>query len=494
MAMALAAVATFAVGCGGSGSLNNPTPPTPIVKVVCRDDPATLCRRDDQCTSGPCAWRVDVGQRFVLDGSESIDPENRGLTFLWSILNAASSAEFDDRCNDDPQTLCTSNVPACADDLTMLCATNADCNENIVCLQDAVSPQCATGTCLVGKGNTSDPASFISDVPGPYNMRVTVQSSLASNIGTIKLGTYPSLYLVGSLFEFGGTTGDLVGEFADAAQFADGAVRGAVDPSSGNIVLVIPNLDLVREFDYRTGAVTSRFEGSALRLSDPVALAFAADGRLYVADSDGVVSIFNGSNGLFLKQLGDVAGAGENVSSIGFDPASGNLLVADGGAGLGIRAFDANDGSSFGVLGDTATAVSQAVDFAFLGDPPTALFIADGAGDVVRCDADGAGCNAFGAVVSGLLAAGGPTAIAINPAGAFSNAEVLVADGVAEQVVGCAADGSACIAFGDTAGLSSGYSDIVFAPLSLPTTTSTTIPTTTMTTSTTSTTTTLPAS
>ncbi|RMF25778.1 MAG: hypothetical protein D6760_00150 [Deltaproteobacteria bacterium] len=455
-------------GCGSTGSVSSPTPPTAVIKVT--------------------SWLVDVGGRFQLDASDSTDPKDRELDFTWTIVHPTSQAEFEDHCEDVPAEICTHNDDdPCSDDPNTFCTSNADCATG-TCMINAgtTSSECSTGKCLVGKGNHSSIATFIGDVPGPYSVRLLAESSRANDVATMVLDTYPSLFVVGSLFAFGGTQGAAIGEFADAASFAAGATRGVSNPATGNILLAVPGAGLVREFDYRDGSVVGTFGETAAFSSDPVALAFDASGRLFVADSDGRVQIYDGSTGLFIRTFGDVAAGGESVSAIAFSPVTGNLLVVDGAAGKAVREYDAA-GNLVGPLGATGAAAGVAVDLAFADDGTNDLLIADGDGDVIRCASDGTGCSSFGSA-SSVLQAGGPTAIEVNPSDAAPSAKVLIADSVLGAVVGCSGDGATCGVFGETDSISSSFSDVLFAPPAVPTTTTTTVSTT----STTVTTTTVP--
>jgi hypothetical protein len=211
-----------------------------------------------------------------------------------------------------------------------------------------------------------------------------------------------------------------------------------------------------------------------------VALAFDADGNLYAADEDGTVDVFSGASGLSRGTFADVTLVAEQVTSLLLEPTNGNLLVVDGRAGQGLREYDITSGAFVGFYGDTATAAVQAVDAAFLAGAAPGLLIADAAGDVKLCSVAGTGCGPFGSIAS-LLAANGPTSVDVNPSLDFvPESAVVVADAVNSQIIACAADGSGCAVFGETAGLSSAYLDVFFAPPITPTPDSTTTTSTTL--------------
>ncbi len=466
--LVLGLVAGWAWGCGSTGSVSIPTPPTAVIQVR--------------------SWLVDVGGRYWLDASASTDPHNAELDYTWTVINPRSNAKFEDHCEDVPEEICTHNDDdPCSDDPNTFCTSNDDCASG-TCLTNTgtTSSECSSGKCLVGKGRQGVIATFVADVPGPYSVRLLVESNRANDVATITLDTYPSLFVVGSLYAFGGTQGGLVGEFADASSFAAGATRGVADPETGNILLAVPAAGLVREFDYRDGSVVGTFGETAVFNNDPVALAFDAAGRLFVADSDGQVQVYDGGSGLFIRTFGDVAGPGEGVSALAFST-DGHLLVVDGGAGRPIREY-ASDGTFLGSVGDTGSAVGRAVDVAVADDGTGDLLIADADGQVVRCTSAGTGCSPLPAA-SALLKAGGPTAIAINPADAVPEAKVLVADAVLGAVVACDGDGTTCAIFGETGTVTSTFADVLFAPPEVPTTTTTTLSTTTTTVTVTTTTT-----
>ncbi len=492
--MAVVSAALFG-GCGSTDERSNPVPPEVVIAIA--------------------EFLVDVGARFELTANPD-EPDPDELGFFWTFLNASSFSDFDDRCDEDIEEICDSNDDdPCVDDPMVFCATNADCPMMGECNVNGgtTSSDCTSGICLLNFGNVQQRASFVADVPGPYTVRLTVDDSTARSTGTKLVSTHPSLYLVGSLFAFGGTAGGGLGEIADSATFAQGAVGGASNPDDGNPLLIVSSggSGVVREFDLGTGTTLGSFGEVSSFVNDPMAIAFDENGRLHVADSDGAVSIFDGglgggaTKGLFIAAFGDVTGGGESVSSMLFSPVTGNLLVVDGGAGAGIREYSPA-GASLGVLGDTAGAVTQAVDAAFLSEfvcrhdtgigcslhadcealeetskcipgDPASLLIADRAGDVVECDPDGTNCASFGTAAASL-SANGPTSIATNPSGGATTAKVLIADEVSEEVIGCDETGS-CSVFGDTSAVASDYNGVFFAPPMSPTTTTTTSTTTT---------------
>jgi DNA-binding beta-propeller fold protein YncE len=484
--------AVFSSGCGSSGDEDNPKLPIVVISV------------DDLL--------VDVGDRFVVSGEESSDPEggkNQDLEFFWTALNETVQVTFDDRCEDDLEQICDENSDdLCSEPAEQACTTNADCAvgncdtgeqqceelQNQVCSSNddcdngtcvlnsgTSSPDCAEGICLLQEGREQPLASFVATAPGPYDLRLLVEGSRSNNVGLRTLQTYPSLQLVGSLVGFGGTAGGLIGASADADTFAANAVRGAGNPVSGNILLADPVLGAVREFDFLTTNVVGTF-GETGVLTAPVALAFDAENVLYVANQDGTVQIFDGASGLLKRTFGDVTAAGEEVTSLLFVADSGNLLVVDGRAGQPLREYDIDTAALVGAFGATGD-IGQAVDATYLGDLGDALLVADATGDVIECAADGTACAPFGSA-GALLAPGGPTAVEINPSAAYvPESAVLIADRVSSYVVACTIDGAACDVFGDTEGQDSEYLDVLFAPVTTPTpdTTTTTISTTTTT-------------
>ncbi len=456
--------------CGGSSSLSNPESPNAVATAAARI--------------------VDVGGRYELSGASSTDPSGREdqFSFTWSIVNPGANTRFDDHCADDFAEICTSNVDdRCRDVPDTLCTTNADCGEFDECKlgSGTSSDQCTTGRCAIGDGDTNESATFVADVPGPFEVRMVVQTDAASDIDTIILDTYPSLYVVGSLLAFGGTGGAFLGELTDAAVFAAGASAGASNPLNGDLLLIDSSIGVLRRFDLRSGEVLGAFGESDAQVDSPVALAFDQDGDLYVAQADGVVKVFDGETGLLISSL---SGIGSDVVAIAISPLSGDLLVADAVPAAGIRAYGL-DGTSKGVLGSTSTAADRIVDFAFYGDPVEALFIADRSGTVIYCAPDGTSCAEFAGLAS-LLGAAGPSAIAVNPSAVDTSAQILIADpSDSGRVIACDESGTTCTTFGETGdggaggAFSSSFKDIFFAPPVMPT--STTVTTTTSSTTTT---------
>ncbi len=423
----MVAAFTFGLGCGSSDSINNPDRPVTVITVL--------------------SWILDVGQRYELDGTATTEPKDRELEFIWKITEGGSDTDFDSHCDDDFDEICLSNDDdPCNGQAGVFCDSNADCGEFGQCMtnQGSSSEDCTTGECRLGEGDEGEFATFVADVAGPFRVRLLAVSSAASDADSMVLGTFPSLYLVGSLISFGGTEGALVGEVADAATFAPNATRGVSIPSTGNILLVDPQLGVVREFDLQTGEVLGTFGETDQFVEDPVALAFDAGEQLYVAEQGGEVKVFDGESGLLLSNFGNV---GVGATAIGFSPASGNLLVVDGLTGSGVRAFDAA-GAAQGVLGDTDTAVDEPADFDFLADGD--LLVADATGDVIRCDGNGTACASFANAAS-MLEAGSPSAVAVNPSADDTGADVLIADPVGRRVIACDADAGTCEVFGETA-------------------------------------------
>lgn len=482
----------LAAGCGSSGSEGNPKLPVVVIDVE--------------------ELLVDVGERFELSGESSTDPEagkDSEPDFFWTALNNVVTVSFDDRCEEDIDQICEENSDdLCAEAQVQACATNADCAvgdcdskasqceelQNRTCNSDedcdtgpcrfnsgTSSPDCEEGICVIGGGNDLPIASFLASAPGPYGVRLLVEGRKSNNVGLRTLQTYPSLYVLGSMIAFGGTNGGLVGELSDVDRYAPNAVRGVGNPVSGNILLADPVIGSIREFDFQSGNILGTF-GETANATAPIALAFDATDDLYVVNQDGTVQIYDGASGLFAGNFADVTLGAEEVISIVFAPATGNLLVVDGRAGQGLREFDGETGAFLGLYGTTAAAVGQAVDAAFLSAADGGgLLIADATGDVKRCRANGTACQSFGTVAS-LLAAGGPTAVAVNPSAEFEpDSAVLIADRTNEYVIACTSDGATCEVFGDTAGLDSGYVDVFFAPPETPIPDTTTTSTTTTT-------------
>lgn len=462
-------------GCGGSDGNSSPPPPVSVIQT-----PDGL---------------ADVGSQVRLDASESSDPTGQGLGYFWTLLRPPDSNTFyQDHCGDSPDVVCTMNDDTtCEEDEEIPCETDADCAEvGGECDRDSgtMSSQCPDeGPCDVGQGQQMVFATFIADVPGPFTVRLLTQATNdANDVGTRVIRTNPSLFLVGSLLEFGGTQGGFVGISADAEIFAPGARAGTASTLDGNILLAATSPPVIREFDFRTGKVIGTF-GETVQFSDiAVAMTFDEVGTLWVAYQTGIVRRFDGRNGLFIDEFADVEGPGQGLSAIAISPDTGNLLVADPTLNAGIRQYARVNGAFLGVLGGTATAVSRATDLAFQGDPALDLLISDAIDDVIRCDPDGDNCASFG-VAASVLAGGVPSAIAVNPSSIAGDAAVVIAAPGNATVVACSADGSVCADdFGDTGGFSLSYSDIVFAPTGGPTTTTTTLvaPSTSTTISTTS--------
>jgi hypothetical protein len=267
-----------------------------------------------------------------------------------------------------------------------------------------------------------------------------------------------------------GTEGSLVAQYAEPDVYAQGAVTMAAQPALGNLLLAIPQQvnqpGRVLEFSSRDGRYKGLFGETSSFVISPIALTFDDSGRLFVANSDGGVQIFDAA-GRFIRQLATVAQGLEQVAAIAVSPVTGDLLVVDGRAGQPVRQYDVASGAALGALGDVETVANTPVDVAFFGDPATDLFVADATGALVRCDPDGTSC-AVVAAASSLLAGGSPSAVTVNPAADATDADVLVADPVNKQVVACSSDGSACSVFGDTKDLDSQYLDLTFSPPEVP--------------------------
>lgn len=457
VALLLCAIAAFSVSvasCGGGGNRSDPDLPNGVIAAI--------------------AQFLDVGQRFELDASQSTEIKDRELTFTWRIVDTPIDLEFDDHCADDFEQLCLFNDnDVCSGTDDVFCTSNTDCGVGGLCNVNSgsSSPQCETGVCLVDQGDENEQASFVASIPGPFEIRLTSQSDVATDITSKVLNTYPSLYVVGSLYQLGGTAGGMLGEIADAETFTPEASAGVGNPVSGNLLIIDSDLGLIREFDYTTNSLVGNF-GDADRFNDdPVAMAFNTADQLHVIDADGDLNVYSGSSGLLLRKLKNV-GAGAVAAA--FTPSNGRLLIARGEAG--IKAYN-TDGTSRGTLGDTDLAVAEAVDIAFIGDD---LLIADATGDVIRCDDDGSDCDSFGEL-DGLLDAGSPSAIVVNPSLRDKpSVAVLVADPVGSRVLACDEDGLNCSTFGDSEDLDSDYLDLVFAPTDAPTTTTTSTTSTTL--------------
>ncbi len=452
-------VATLAAaGCGGGDDLSNPDLPVPVITAV--------------------SQFVDVGQRFELSAADSTEPEDRELEFTWRVSGTTAGTRFEDHCEDDFDQVCTANDDdTCLGDDSTFCATNSDCGAAGTCNFNSgtTSSECTTGICLVTRGNEGPEVTFVADIPGPFEVRLTAASSVATNITSRTFDTFPSLYLVGSLLQFGGTAGALVGAVADSDDFTPDAVAGVADPSSGNLLVLDANLGVVREYDVYDSSIVGPF-GEVDRFStSPAALAFDAGDRLFVIDTDGSTRIYSAGSGLLVRNFGNVGAVTPGRAAAAFDPASGELLLVRGGAG--VERFSTG-GAALGILGETAAAVAEAVDLLFTPDGD--LLIADNTGDVVRCDGDGTDCDSLGDL-DGLLADGSPSAIAVNPSLDYEpDAALLVADPVGGRVVVCDIDGEGCGVFGDTDSVDSDFSDVFFAPSVAPTTTTTSTTTTTV--------------
>jgi len=447
------AVGLSVAACGSSGGQSNP--PLPLVDVAV----------DSQL--------VDVGQQYRLDASGSYDPQNKGdLDYFWTLLlPPGSKTAIQDHCDDDFNEICTRNYDACAGDATQICTTNADC-DGVDCIENlaTTSPDCTTGQCNVNEGAKSAVMTFVADTPGPYAARVLVSTSNANNTGSVQLNTYPSLFVLGSLFAFGGTEGHLVAQYAEPDIYAQGAASIAAQPVLGNLLLAIPKQGdqpgRVLEFSSRDGRYKGLFGDTSNFVFSPIAMTFDENTRLFVANSGGRVQIFD-DLGRFIRELGTVAQGLEEVAAIAISPVTGELLVVDGRSGEPVRRYDVATGDALGTLGNIETVANTPIDLAFFGDPVTDLFVADAAGALVRCDPDGTAC-ADVAPASGFLASGGPTSLAINPAADETDADVLVADAVNKAVIACSADGTSCSVFGDTQDLDSQYLDLTFAPPAVP--------------------------
>lgn len=453
----------FAANCGGGSGQDNPPPPDAIIEAE--------------------SDLVDVGQRFELNAEDSTDPNGNSdeLTFTWRIVDGGNDAtEFDDRCRNDIDTICfTNSDDTCNNDPDITCNEDADCGAVGTCNFNSgtESPDCAEGICGINEGDELEKASFLANVAGPFSVRVTAVGSESNGTETRVFDTYPSLFLVDTIYEFGGTEGAFLGELDDAEEFAAEASEGTTIPATGNLLVIDENIGLLRVFDLRTGEVLGAFGESDRFVIDPVALTFNPEnGRLFVAEASGRVLQFDGTTGLLVNVFAEV---GTGAVAMTFAPDSGHLLVVYGTSAEGVREFD-EDGDDLGVLGDTAAAVTDPVDLAFLGDD---LLIADSAGRVVVCGEDGEDCQAFSSELDDLLSSGSPSAIAVNPSQEFTDRDVLVADPVNERVIACRSNGSDCETFGETDDdeIDSDYLDIFFSPGAAPTTT-TTVSTTTTTT------------
>lgn len=449
--IAAVCLALVAGGCGSGGGRNTPTPPDADLEVE--------------------ANPVDVGQRVVLDGGDSTDPEgdDSAILYLWTMLPPFNSdTEFESHCSGDSvedgaSEVCTTGV--CDADGTTECTNDLDCAE--------LDPStCDTGcpdgeTCLVEFARTMDYATFVPDVGGSYEVRMLIDGDEASDIALTRIVTNSTLYVVGSLLGFGGTQGGFIGASQDAADFAAGATTGVSSPVDGNIMLAVPAPARVREFDGSDATIVGTF-GETDDFSDiPVALAYDPSRNLNVAYTDGVVRVFDGTLGLFLRVFGDVTAGAEELAAMNFSQDSGELFVVDGRAGQPLRVYD----SSGGFLRTADTGAARATDLVFRGDPAIDLLVSDFTGDVIRCDTDGANCAVLGDTAALVGSAVQLLAIEVNPAQSPpEEAALLVAD-FNTRVVGCNADVTACSDFGETTGQSSTYADLLFAPPVSPTTT-----------------------
>jgi hypothetical protein len=451
----------FAAHCGGGGGQSNP--PLPNVVIEAESD------------------LVDVGQRFELDASDSTDPNGdaEDLTFTWRIVDGGNEeTDFDDHCRDDFDEICFTNTDdKCSNDTTRTCNEDDDCLDLGTCNLNSgtSSPDCTTGICGLEEGDELPQATFIANVAGPFTIRASAAGAESNGTETRVFDTFPSLFLLDTIYEFGGTEGALVGELADADEFATQASEGVSNPLNGNLVVIDENLGLLRVFDLRSGEALGAFGESDRFVNVPVALAFNTDSnRLFVAEAGGRVLEFDAETGLLISEFTNI---GAGAVAMKFSPETGHLLVVYGNAGSGVREFD-EDGDDLGVLGDTGTAVTEPVDLDFLDED---LLIADITGRVVRCDEDGEDCGAFSNDLDDLLSTGSPSAIAVNPSSEFTDNDVLVADPVNDRVIACRANGSDCEVFGETEDLDSQYLDIFFSPAAPPTTTTSTSTTTTTT-------------
>ncbi len=459
MASAFALAMLLSADCGGSKDKKNPPPP----HIVIEENESIQ----------------DVGERFVLDAGQTTDPNGPqdGLEFQWRIVSGGTDdTALDDHCRSDANVVCTTNDDDhCSTDETIFCHENDDCPSPGTCVINSgtSSPDCETGICGLGEGDEGVVATFRADVAGPFEVRLTAIGDESNATKTIELNTFPSLYLVGSLLQFGGTEGKLLGPVKDADEFVTEPVQGASDPANGNLVIIDDSLHLVRVFDLRTGAIVGAFGDSDRQVNDPAALTFhPVTNRLYIAETSGRVLVFDDTTQLLINKFGDVEDhpTALQFSPVGDDP---DLLVVDGTPG--VKIYDAN-GVAQGVLGETATATDEPVDLDFLDDGT--LLIADRTGKVVRCDTDGTGCESFSPELDGMLANGSPTAIAVNPSAEFTDNDVLVTDPVGQRVIACKSNGNGCATFGETEDVDSEYRDIFFAPQETPTTASSTTTTT----------------
>jgi hypothetical protein len=453
----------FAANCGGGGNQSNPPPPDVVI-----DAEADL---------------VDVGQRFELDATASTDPNgpSEDLTFAWRFIDGGDDdTKFDDHCRADFEEICfTNDDDTCSNAPDTFCNSDDDCPGIGTCNTNSgtTSPDCTTGICGIDEGDELDMATFIANVAGPFTIRVTGVGAESNGTETRVFDTFPSLFLIDTIWQFGGTEGALLGEFEEASEFAEDASEGASNPIDGNLVVIDDDIGILRVFDLRSGEALGAFGESDRFVDDPVAIAFHPDNdRLFVAEAGGRVLQFDSTTGLLVNVFTDV---GPGAVSMKFSPETGHLLVVYGDAGSGVREFD-EDGTSLGVLGETDTAVGEPVDLEFLGDD---LLIADNTGRVVLCNEDGEDCQAFSGDLDDMLSTGSPSSIAVNPSAEFTDNDVLVADPVNDRVIACRSNGTGCATFGETDDdeVESDYLDIVFSPGAAPTTTTSSSTTTTTT-------------
>ena len=455
----------LAANCGGGDDQDNPPPP----RIVIDAQPQIL----------------DVGETFTLDASATTDPngQEENLEFQWNIVGGGvDDTDFQDHCREDFSQICDENDDDhCSNDSSRLCNSDDDCLNVGICELNSgtTSPDCTIGICELGEGDEGPVATFVANVAGPFSVRLTAIGDESNATKTIVVNTFPSLYVAGagddgSLVEFGGTEGKLLGRVEDADEFATTPLHGAADPANGNLVVIDQTLDIVRVFELRTGAVLGPFGESDRFVENPVALAFNPEdnNRLYIAEAGGRVLMFDDTTQLLISKFTDID---EVAKAIAFVPGTGDMLVVDGTPGVKVYS---DTGVSQGVLGETGTATTEPVDLDFLDDDT--LLIADASGKVVRCNEDGNNCQSFSTQLDGLLAAGSPSAIAVNPSAEATNNDVLVADPVGGRVIACNSNGSGCGTFGDTDEIDSEFRDIFFAPQQTPTTTTSSTTSTTL--------------
>lgn len=460
LAPVAALVALAVASCGGGGSQNNPPPPNVVISV-------------DEL--------IDVGERYLLSGAKSTDPngDDEDLIFQWRFVTGAEYVQFDDHCRSDFDEICfTNDDDHCSNDVDLICNEDSDCQDFGTCQTNSgtTSPDCTTGICGLEEGDNGVDATFVAEVAGPFTVRLSALGNQSNGTATRVVDTYPSLYVVGTLVEFGGTKGALIGPVKDSAEYATDAIQGVAHPVTGNLIVIDKSLELVRAFDLRTGDIIGAFGQVDEFVDNPAAITFRAeDNRAYVAEDSGKVQIFNGTTGLLISNFGNV---GTFPIAMRFSPTTGDLLVVNGEPGAGVLVFGL-DGTPKGVLGDTDIAVDEAVGIDFLGDDSDIL-IADQTGTVVRCDSDGFNCGKFSNALDNMLEDGSPSAVAVNPSSQYTTADVMIADPVGGRVITCNSNGNNCGTFGDTGDLDSEFKDIFFAPATAPTTTTTNTTTTTL--------------